>query len=42
MIEKSLQLQVDAIEPTNALIPISYSGTEDSIREFSSKYDIDI
>jgi hypothetical protein len=34
--KRVLQLQVDAIEPTNALIPISYSGTEDSIREFSS------
>ena len=37
-----LQLQLDAIDPTNALIPNSYSGTEDAVREFSSKYDIDI
>jgi hypothetical protein len=37
-----LQLQLDAIEPSNAMIPISYSGTEDAVREFSSKYDINI
>lgn len=37
-----LQLQLDAIEPYNAMIPISYSGTEGAVKEFSSKYDVDI
>ena len=37
-----LQLQLDAIEPSNAVIPISYSGTEDAIKEFSSKSDVNI
>jgi hypothetical protein len=37
-----LKLQYEAIEPPNALIPISFSGTEDGIRKFSSKYNIEI
>jgi hypothetical protein len=37
-----LQLQLDAIEPYNALIPISYSGTEGAVEEFSSEYNVDI
>jgi hypothetical protein len=37
-----LQLQLDAIEPSNALIPISYSGTESAVMEFSAKYDVEI
>jgi hypothetical protein len=37
-----LQLQLDAIEPSNALIPISYSGTESAVMEFSAKYDVKI
>ena len=39
---RALQLQLDAIEPPNAAIPISFSGTKDGIIEFSSKYDIDM
>ena len=34
--------QLGAIEPPNAAIPISFSGTNDGIMEFSSKYDINI
>lgn len=37
-----LKFQYEAIEPPNALIPISFSGTEDGIKEFSSKYNIEI
>jgi hypothetical protein len=37
-----LQLQLDAVEPSYALIPISYSGTEGEVMEFSSEYDVDI
>jgi hypothetical protein len=37
-----LQLQLDAVEPSNALIPISYTGTEDAVKKFSSKYGVDI
>jgi hypothetical protein len=37
-----LQLQLDATEPSNALIPISFSGTGGAVREFNSKYDVDI
>jgi len=37
-----LKLQLDAIEPSNAPIPISYSGTKGAVKEFSSKYGIDI
>jgi hypothetical protein len=33
---------LDAIEPSNAPIPISYSGTEGAVKEFSTKYDVDI
>ena len=39
---RALQLQLGAIEPPNAAIPISLSGTKDGIMEFSSKYDINI
>ena len=39
---RALQLQLGAIEPPNAAIPISFSGTKDGIMEFSSKYDINI
>ena len=39
---RALQLQLDAIEPPTAAIPISFSGTKDGIVEFSSKYDIDM
>ena len=39
---RALQLQLGAIEPPNAAIPISFSGTKDVIMEFSSKYDINI
>lgn len=38
----AMQLQLDAIEPPSATIPISFSGTKDGIIEFSSRYDIDI
>jgi len=37
-----LQLQLDAIEPPNAAIPISFSGTKEGVIEFRSKYDINI
>jgi hypothetical protein len=37
-----LKFQYAAIEPPNALIPISFSGTEHGIKEFSSKYNIEI
>ena len=37
-----LQLQLEAIEPSNAVIPISLSGTKDGVIEFTSKYDINI
>jgi hypothetical protein len=37
-----LKFQYEAIEPPNALIPISFSGTEGGIKEFSSKYNIEI
>jgi hypothetical protein len=37
-----LQLQLNAIEPHNAALPISFSGTKDGVIEFSSKYDINI
>ena len=39
---RALQLQLNAIEPPNAAIPISFSGTKDGVMEFSSKYDINI
>jgi hypothetical protein len=39
---RTLQLQLNAIEPPNAAIPISFSGTKDGVIEFSSKYDINI
>ena len=39
---RTLQLQLNAIEPHNAAIPISFSGTNDGVIEFSSKYDINI
>lgn len=38
----AMQLQLDAIEPPSATIPISFSGTKDGIIEFSSRYDIGI
>jgi hypothetical protein len=36
------QLQLDAIESPSAAIPISYSGTKNGEKEFSSRYDINI
>ena len=39
---RTLELQLNAIEPPNAAIPISFSGTKDEVIEFSSKYDINI
>jgi hypothetical protein len=36
------QLQLDAIESPSAAIPISYSGTKNGVKEFSSRYDINI
>ena len=36
------QLQLDAIEPPSAAIPISFSGTKNGVKEFSSRYDINI
>ena len=35
-------LQLDAIEPPSAAIPISFSGTKNGVKEFSSRYDINI
>jgi hypothetical protein len=37
-----LELQYDAIEPSEALLPISFSGTIDQVQEFTSRYNIDI
>ncbi len=36
----TLQLQLDAIEPSNAVMPITFSGTKDEVVEFNSKYKI--
>jgi hypothetical protein len=35
-----LNLQYNAIDPPNALIPITISGTKDKIAEFTGKYNI--
>lgn len=37
-----LKLQYNAIEPPNALIPITISGTKNAIAEFTGKYNIGI
>lgn len=39
---KILELQYHAVEPANAIIPITFSGTKDEIAEFTDQYKIDI